>query len=99
MREQAEQNARTAETFARAVGRQQEGFRALARGWAGAYRDYFFGPFAYVQEGMRAFQRATRQGLEVTEQVARQGLRVSEEATKQGLRVAEIGRASCRERV
>ena len=89
MRDQTEQNARTAEAFARAVSRQQEGFRALTEGWAGAYRDYFFGPFAYVQEGMKTFQRATQQGLEVTEQVARQGLRVSEEATRQGLRVAE----------
>jgi hypothetical protein len=42
-----------------------------------------------VQEGMKTFQRATRQGLEATEQVARQGLRVAEETTKQGLRVAE----------
>ena len=89
VREQTEQNARTAETFARTVSRQQEGFRALTEGWVGAYRDNFFSPFAYVQEGMKTFQRATQQGLEVTEQVARQGLRVSEEATRQGLRVAE----------
>jgi hypothetical protein len=88
MREQTEHNVRTAETFARTVSRQQEGFRALSWGWVGAYRD-FFSPFAYAQEGMRAFQRATQQGLEATEQVARQGLRASEEATRQGLRVAE----------
>src|SRR4028118_1919996 len=36
VREQAEHNARTAEAFARAMGRQQEGFRTRARGWAGA---------------------------------------------------------------
>ena len=88
MREQTEQNARTAEAFARAVSRQQEGFRALTEGWVGAYRE-FFSPFAYVQEGMRILQRATQQGLEATEQVARQGLRVTEETTRQGLRVAE----------
>jgi hypothetical protein len=88
MREQTEHNARTAEAFARVVGRQQEGFRTLARGWAGAYTD-LFGPLAYARQGMRAFQQATRQGLEATEQVARQGLRVAEETTKQGLRVAE----------
>jgi hypothetical protein len=87
-REQAEQNARTAEAFARSVSSQQESMRALSQGWIGAYRD-FFSPFAYVQEGMRAFQRAAQQGLEVTEQVARQGLRASEQATRQGLRVAE----------
>ncbi len=88
LREQTEHNARTAEAFARAVSRQQEGFRSLARGWVGAYTD-FFSPFAYAQQGMRTFLQATRQGLEATEQVARQGLQVTEEATRQGLRVAE----------
>jgi hypothetical protein len=88
VREQTEQNARTAETFARTVSRQQESFRALSQGWVGAYRN-FFNPFAFAQQGMRTFQRATQQGLEATEQVARQGLRASEEATRQGLRVAE----------
>src|SRR5215210_8965561 len=88
VREQTEQNARTAEAFARAVSRQQESMRALTRWWVGAYTD-FFSPFAYAQQGLRAFQRATQQGLEATEQVARQGLRASEEATRQGLRVAE----------
>src|SRR5215204_3830953 len=88
VREQTEQNARTAEAFARAIGRQQESMRVLSRGWVGAYRD-LFSPFAYVREGMRTFQRATQQGLAATEQVARQGLRASEEATRHGLRVAE----------
>src|SRR5918994_2618630 len=88
VREQTEQNARTAETFARTVSRQQEGFRALSQGWVGVYRD-FFSPLAYAQQGMRTFQRATQQGLEATEQVARQGLRATEQATQQGLRVAE----------
>ena len=88
VREQAEHNARTAEAFARTVGKQQEAYGSLARGWFGAYRD-FFSPFAYMQQGMEAFQQATQQGLEATEQVARQGLRATEQATKQGLRVAE----------
>jgi hypothetical protein len=88
VREQTEQNARTAEHFARAASRQQENMRSLTQGWVGAYRE-FFSPFAYAQQGMRTFQRATQQGLEVTEQVARQGLRASEQATRQGLRVAE----------
>jgi hypothetical protein len=83
VRDQTEQNARTAEAFARTASSQQESMRALTRDWVGAYRD-FFSPFAYVQQGMRAFQRATQQGLEATEQVARQGLRASEEATRQG---------------
>jgi hypothetical protein len=88
VREQTEHNAKTAEAFARTASRQQESMRALSQGWVGAYRD-FFSPFAYVQQGMRTFQRAAQQGLEATEQVARQGLRVAEETTRQGLRVAE----------
>jgi hypothetical protein len=88
VREQTEQNARTAESIARSVSRQQEGFRALSQGWVGVYRD-FFGPFAYAQQGMMTFQRVTQHGLEATEQVARQGLRATEQATQQGLRVAE----------
>jgi hypothetical protein len=87
-REQAEQNVRTAEAFARGVSRQQESMRVLTRSWVGAYRD-FFSPFAYFQEGVRTFQRATQQGLEATEQVARQGLKATEQTTRQGLRVAE----------
>ncbi len=81
MREQAEHNARTAEAFARAAGRQQEAFGSLARNWVGAYTE-FFSPLAYARQATRAFQQATQQGLEVTEQVARQGLRVVEEATE-----------------
>src|SRR5687768_7396846 len=80
--EQTEHNVRTAEAFARSVSKQQDGFRALTQVWAGAYRD-FFSPFAYVQEGLRTFQRTTQQGLEATEQVARQGLRATEQATRQ----------------
>ena len=88
VREQTEHNARTAEAFARAIGRQQESFRTLSRGWVGAYTE-FFSPFAYARQATRAFQDATRQGLEITEQVTRQGLKVAEESTRQGLRVAE----------
>ena len=88
VREQAQHNARTAEAFARAASRQQEAFGSLARGWVGAYTD-FFSPFAYARQGMKTFQQATQQGLEATEQVARQGLRVAEDTTRQGLRVAE----------
>jgi len=82
VREQTEQNVRTAETFASSASTQQEAFGALTRAWAGTYRD-FFSPFAYVRQGVRTFQRAAQQGLEATEQVARQGLRVAEEATEQ----------------
>ena len=81
VREQSEHNVRTAEAFARGVSKQQKGLQALSQGWVGAYRE-FFSPLAYVQEGMRTFQRATQQGLEATEQVTRQGLRVAEEATE-----------------
>src|SRR5215204_4622250 len=96
VREQAEQNVRTAEAFSRTVSRQQEGFRALSQVWAGTYRD-FFSPFAYVREGVRTFQRATQQGLEATEQVARQGLRVAEEATEQTDEVLKQAEKATRE--
>jgi hypothetical protein len=82
LREQTEQNARTAAAFARSVNKQQEGFRALVRTGTDAYRD-FFSPFAYLQEGVRTTRRAAQQGLEATEQVARQGLRVADEAAEQ----------------
>jgi hypothetical protein len=82
LREQSEQNVRTTEAFARGISKQQEEYRALTQQWVGAYRD-FFSPFAYMQEGMRTFQQATKQGLRATERVARQGLRVVEEATEQ----------------
>src|ERR687894_486634 len=88
VREQTEHNARTAEAFARTVGKQQEAFRSLSQGWVGAYRN-FFSPFSYAQKSMRTFQRATQQGLEATEQIARQGLRATERVSRQGLRVAE----------
>jgi hypothetical protein len=82
VREQTEQNVKTAEAFARGISKQQEGFRALTQAWTGAYGD-FFSPFAYVREGLRTTQQAARQGLQATEQVVRQGLRVAEEATEQ----------------
>jgi flagellar motor protein MotB len=84
----ASTTCRTAEAFARGVSKQQEGFQALTQGWVGAYRD-FFSPLALVQEGMRAFQRATQQGLEATQQVIRQGLEATEQVSRHGLRVAE----------
>jgi hypothetical protein len=82
MREQTEQNVRTAETLARSASTQQEAFAALTRAWAGTYRD-FFSPFAYVRPGVRTFQRAAQQGLEAIEQLARQELRIAEGATEQ----------------
>jgi hypothetical protein len=82
LREQTEQNVRTAEAFARSASKAQEGFRTLTEAWAGTYRD-FFSPFAYFREGVRTSQQAARQGLQASEQVARQGLRVAEEATEQ----------------
>jgi hypothetical protein len=88
LREQTEQNVRTAEAFVRSASKQQEAFGALTRTWAGTYRD-FFSPFAFFQEGARNIQRGAHQGLEATEQVARQGLEATEQVARQGLRVAE----------
>ena len=88
VREQTEQNARTAEAFARSVSRQREAFGALTRQWAGAYRE-FFSPFSYAREGLRGTQQVARQGLQVTEQATRQGLRVAEEVAEQTGRAIE----------
>jgi len=82
VREQTEQNVKTAETVVRSVYKQQESFRDLTQSWAGAYRE-FFSPFSYMQEGVRMSQQAAKQGMEATEQITRQGLRVAEEATEQ----------------
>ena len=82
LREQTEQNVRTAEAFMRSASEAQEGFRTLTEAWAGTYRD-FFSPFAFFREGVRTSQQAARQGLQATEQVAWQGLRIAEEATEQ----------------
>jgi hypothetical protein len=84
VREQTEQNVRTAEAIARSISRQREAFEALTGAWAGTYRD-FFSPFAYFQEGVRTIQQAAQQGLEATEQ----GLEATEQVARQGLRVAE----------
>jgi hypothetical protein len=81
VREQTEHNVRAAEAFARSAGEQQEALGRLARGWAQSYGEFFL-PSAYLQEGVKATQRAARQGLEATEQLARQGLRVAEEAAE-----------------
>ncbi len=81
LREQTEHNARTAEAFARAVGRQQEAFRTLTRGWVGAYQE-FFSPFAYARQATRAFQDATRQSLRVAEETTSQGIRATEDTAE-----------------
>ena len=82
VREQTDHNVRTAEAFARSVGKQQEGFRVLTQQWMGAYRD-FFSPFAYAREGLKIAQRTTEEGLKATQQAGQQGLRVAEEVTEQ----------------
>ena len=89
LREQTEHNLRTAEAFARSARKQQEGFRALAEGWADAYEGFFFSPFNHAQEGLRTFQRAAEQGLNVTRRVVEQGAETTEQIARQGLRVAE----------
>jgi hypothetical protein len=78
LREQTEQNVRTAEAFVRSASKAQEGFQTLTQAWARTYRD-FFSPFAFFREGVRTSQ----QGLQATEKAARQGLKVAEEATEQ----------------
>jgi hypothetical protein len=96
VREQSEQNARTAEAFARSASKRQESFGTLTRQWVGAYRD-FFSPFAYFREGVRITQQANEQGLEATERTARQGLRIAHEAAEQTGKVLEQTEKATRE--
>jgi hypothetical protein len=79
LREQTEHNVRTAEAFARSARKQQEGFRALAQGWTGAYEGFFFSPFNYAQEGLRTLQRATERSLKATQRVVEQGAEATEQ--------------------
>jgi hypothetical protein len=88
LREQTEHNLRTAEAFARSARKQQEGFRALAEGWTGAYEGFFF-PFNYAQEGLRTLQQANEQGLKTSQRVVEQGAEATERVARQELRVAE----------
>jgi hypothetical protein len=83
VQEQTEHNLHAAETFARSARKQQESIRDLVQGWTEAYEGFFFSPFNYAQEGLKAAQEFTDRGLRTTQQVARQGLRVAEEATEQ----------------
>lgn len=88
MRGQAEQNARTAEVFARSARSQQESFRSLTQMWTGAYRD-FFSPFVgYAEEGMKAARQATEQGIENTRQATEQGMRLVDDAAETGAQAA-----------
>lgn len=89
LREQTENNVRTAEAFGRSVRKQQEGFRAFTEGWSDAYEGFFFSPFNYAQAGLKTFQRAAEQGANVTQRVVEQGAEATERVTGQGLRVAE----------
>jgi hypothetical protein len=89
LREQTEQNLRTAETFARSARKQQEGFRTLVQGWTGSFESFLFSPFNYAQEGIRTFQQATEQGLKTSQRVVEQGAEASQQVARQGLRVAE----------
>src|SRR5918994_2010660 len=68
LREQTEQNVRTAEAFFSPFSYVQEGMRTFQRA---------------TQKGLEATQQVARQGLQATEQVTQQGLRVAEEATEQ----------------
>ena len=89
LREQAEQNIRTAEAFADAARKQREAFSGVGRGWTDAYRSLFFAPFSYAQGGLNAVKQATEQSAQATQQASEQGLRLVEETTEQSERVTE----------
>jgi hypothetical protein len=75
LRDQTEQNRRTAEVFVQSVRKQQEGLRNLSEEFAGPYQNLFFSPFGYAQ----ALLRTAEQGLQATEQ----GLQLAVEASEQ----------------
>lgn len=87
LREQTEQNIRTAEAFAESARRQQEAFSGVSRGWTDAYQSLLFAPFSYAQGGLKAVQQATEQSVQVTREAAEQGLRMVEETTEQAEQV------------
>lgn len=83
LREQTEQNIRTAEAFVESARKQQEAFSGVSRGWTDAYQSFFFAPFSYAQGGLKAVHQATEQSVRATQQAAQQGLRLVEETTEQ----------------
>ena len=89
LREQTENNLRTAQAFARSARKQQEAFQSLFQGWTDAYEGFFFPPFDYTQEGIKTVQKATDGGLKATRRVVEQGAEATQQVARQGLRVAE----------
>jgi hypothetical protein len=89
LREQTENNLRTAEAFARSARKQQEGFRDLGHELIKVYEGFFFSPFNYAQEGLRTIQQTTEQSLKTTQQVVEQGADATQQVARQGLQVAE----------
>ncbi len=94
-RDQAEQNARTAEVVAESAREQQEGFRKLAEQWAETYEGFFASWASYSQEGLKSAQQVTQQvaeqATEVTKQSVQVAERVAEQATQVTQQVAEQG--------
>lgn len=80
MKEQAEQNARTFETFAGSVRVQQESIRSLSNLWFGAYRDALSSFTDYAQEGAKVARKNTEQGARVARQATEQGMKLADEA-------------------
>ncbi len=89
LREQTEQNLRTADAVVRNARKQQEGLQRIGQEWAGAYGDFFSSFTSYTKEGLRTAQQATEQGIQATQRATEQGIQATQQAAEQGLRVAE----------
>ena len=93
LREQAENNARTAEVVAQSASEQQESFRKLAEQMGSTYEEFFSSWDRYAKENLKRAEQVSEQvaerGIEAAEQVSRQGLRVAEDAAEQTERAAK----------
>jgi hypothetical protein len=94
IKEQAEQNVRTFETFAGSVRAQQESVRDLSNVWFGAYQDALSTFAGYAQEGVKVAQKNTEQGAQVARQATEQGMQLANEAADTTARAVKNGTRS-----
>jgi uncharacterized membrane-anchored protein YhcB (DUF1043 family) len=83
LRNQAEHNQKTAESFAKSARSQQEGLRKLGEDYFGLYEEMAQSSRSYAEEGMKSAQQATRQGLQAVQETAEQADQMARQAASQ----------------
>jgi hypothetical protein len=87
LRNQAEDNQRAAEAFARSARDQQEGLRKLGEDYVGLAEEVASTSRSYAEEGMKnarqATEQATRQGLQAVQESAEQADQFARQASAQ----------------